>query len=52
MCCDRSDYDEDEIDGECPDCGNETVEGDAYERCGYSPIKCNTCGYAPCDQSC
>ncbi len=52
MCCDGTGYSENEIDGECPDCGGPTVEGDAYTQCGYSPIDCHTCGCAPCDQSC
>ena len=28
------------------------VNGDAYERCGWSPVVCEECGCAPCDQSC
>lgn len=52
MCCDGTGYSRSEIDGECPDCGSETVEGDAYEQCGFSPTECETCGSAPCDQSC
>ncbi len=52
MCCDNTDYREEEIDGVCPDCGGDTVDGDAYDSCRYSPINCNTCGDAPCDGSC
>ena len=52
MCCAANDYKEEEINGECPDCGADTVDGEAYEVCSYSPIECETCGYAPCDQSC
>lgn len=51
-CCSSSGYSESEINGECPDCGAPTVDGDAYERCGYSPVICETCGNAPCDGSC
>lgn len=50
MCCvmDRSE----ESDGECPDCGWPTFEGDAVRDCYYSPVDCETCGARPCDQSC
>jgi hypothetical protein len=52
MCCDPNDYKEEEINGECPDCGMDTVDGDAYDKCGYSPVECETCDWRPCDQSC
>ena len=52
MCCASSGYKEEEINGECPDCGNETVDGDAYECCSYSPAECETCDWSPCDLSC
>ena len=52
MCCDNTGYSEKQIDGTCPDCGEPTVEGSAYDRCGYSPEVCETCGFAPCDESC
>tara|TARA_R110000851_G_scaffold47424_1_gene115084 strand:- start:41879 stop:42037 length:159 start_codon:yes stop_codon:yes gene_type:complete len=52
MCCDGTGYYENEIDGECPTCGGPTVDGDAYESCGYSPLDCDTCGCRPCDLSC
>lgn len=52
MCCDATDYKEEEINGECPDCGADTVDGAAYESCSYSPCECETCDYRPCDQSC
>ena len=52
MCCSASGYSIDEINGECPDCGESTVDGDAYDNCSYSPSECGTCGYSPCDQSC
>ena len=51
-CCEPSGYEENEINGNCPDCGTETVDGDAYERCHYSQCICKTCGWAPCDESC
>lgn len=41
-----------EIDGVCPDCGEDTVIGEAPEGCYYSPVACKACGDAPCDGSC
>jgi hypothetical protein len=37
----------------CPDCG-EDVDDDGYAMsgCNYSSVLCETCGDAPCDQSC
>ena len=52
MCCSNTGYSRDEIDGICPDCGEPTVDGCAYDACEYSSIECKTCGYAPCDESC
>ena len=52
MCCDPRGYNEKEINGKCKDCGEPIVDGDAFEACGYSPVECKTCGYAPCDGSC
>ncbi len=52
MCCAANDYKKEEINGECPDCGEDTVDGEAYESCFYSPCECETCNYRPCDQSC
>jgi hypothetical protein len=52
MCCSASGYYYSDIDGECPHCGEPTVDGDAYENCSYSPTQCDTCGYSPCDESC
>lgn len=51
-CCSPSEYRKEEIDGECPECGSDTVDGYAYEQCSYSPTDCEFCGLAPCDQSC
>ena len=51
-CCDGWHYDDNEVDGECPDCGCPTVDGQAQEGCNYSPVECKTCGWAPCDLSC
>ena len=51
-CCEPSGYLESEINGVCPKCGVDTVDGDAYERCGYSYVYCEECGSAPCDLSC
>jgi hypothetical protein len=52
MCCANTDYKLKDINGECPDCGEPTVDGNAYDRCDYSPEVCKTCGWAPCDESC
>jgi hypothetical protein len=46
-CCE--DY---EINGICPACGGPTAYGHASEGCYFSPILCETCGAAPCDDSC
>ena len=45
-------YTEDKINGVCPDCGEPTVDGEAYECCIYSYCECETCDYRPCDGSC
>lgn len=51
--CDGWSSDSSEINGECPECENPTVvDGAAPSGCNYSPIVCDTCGYAPCDGSC
>jgi len=52
MCCEPSGYTLEEINGECSDCENPTVDGEAYEQCGYSPVECNTCNWRLCNQSC
>jgi hypothetical protein len=52
MCCDDYGYNVNEIDGECPDCGEPTVDGDAFRSCSYSPVECERCNWRPCDQSC
>jgi hypothetical protein len=51
MCCDGWDFSE-EVNGECPDCGEPTVDGGAATGCNYSPVECETCGWRPCDNSC
>jgi hypothetical protein len=51
-CCSPSGYAKEEINGECPECGNPTIDEDAYEACSYSPVECKECGWAPCDNSC
>jgi hypothetical protein len=52
MCCSNTDYSREDINGVCPDCGEDTVDGDAYDACDYSPTLCKTCGWSPCDGSC
>lgn len=39
-------------DGECLECGIETVDGGAAYSCNWSPLDCETCGSRPCDGSC
>ena len=51
-CCDPWMFDLEEIDGICPECGCPTSEGSAAFGCGYSPVECEKCGWAPCDLSC
>lgn len=53
MCSDGWSLEKGEVaDGVCPDCEMDTLDGEATEGCCYSPVVCNTCGYAPCDDSC
>ena len=52
MCCENSGYTNEEINGVCSDCGEPTIDGDAYNNCAYSPTECETCGYSPCNDSC
>ena len=52
MCSDGWSPEGEEINGECPDCGEDTIDGFAPSGCNYSPTQCDTCGDAPCDQSC
>jgi uncharacterized protein (DUF983 family) len=52
MCCDNTSYEVVEINGECPACGEPTVDGNAFDRCNYSPEDCEVCGSARCDGSC
>jgi hypothetical protein len=51
MCCGTSD-EQHEPNGTCPDCGQETYDGEAVYGCGYSKKLCKTCGFALCDGSC
>lgn len=37
---------------ECPDCGEQLIDGFPVNYCSYSPEVCKTCGCRPCDQSC
>lgn len=54
MCCSpRFEYYETtDINGVCPTCGEETVDGIAFNSCNYSPVECETCEWSPCDGSC
>lgn len=52
-CCDPIYTNEEDIDGECPDCGGPTADGvSANAYCSYSPVVCETCDDRPCDLSC
>jgi len=51
-CCAPQGSDE-EVVGECPECGGPVDEGDdSTEICEWSPGVCGICGFAPCDESC
>lgn len=52
MCCSPSDFKVNQINGECADCGEPTVDNEAYENCYYSKTICETCGWSPCDEAC
>lgn len=52
MCSDGWSYPDSAVDGECPECGMDTVNGEAQEGCYWSPLVCGECGYSPCDYSC
>lgn len=52
MCADGWYYSNSQVNGECPDCGIPTVDGEAQSGCHYSSVDCKTCGSAPCDESC
>lgn len=53
MCCDGWYPEEgEEVNGVCPDCGGDTIDGSAPYGCYYSPVVCETCGDRPCDESC
>ena len=52
MCCEPSGYTREEINGTCECCGEDTVDGDAYENCYYSSTDCEECGHSLCDDSC
>lgn len=53
-CCDPIDARPEDTVGECPDCGGDVdIDGDTTEEaCSYSPIDCDLCGSASCDESC
>lgn len=51
-CCDGWFSEEEEVNGECPECGMLTVDDYAAHGCNYSPVSCETCGHRACDESC
>lgn len=52
MCCEGTSFTEEDITGRCPYCAEPTVCETAYEACAWSPVLCELCGWAPCDESC
>lgn len=55
MCCsDIWEWDKrpEKPNGKCKDCGEDLYDGLPGSSCTYSPVVCETCGWAPCDQSC
>lgn len=52
MCFDGTGYLEKDINGKCEKCGEPTVDGKAFECCGYSAEDCDKCGRRSCDGSC
>ena len=52
MCYAPKDEPEEDIDGVCKSCEKPTIEGRAFEMCGYSPEACKECGYSPCAGHC
>lgn len=51
-CCDGWSSEDDEVNGECPECGMPTVDGDAACGCNWSSISCDVCGHRACDGAC
>lgn len=52
MCCEGWSYEDVEVNGVCPKCGEPTVDGGAQSGCHWSPTICEECGDSPCDGSC
>ncbi len=48
-CIDGWSSPESSVDGECPDCGAQTINGRAAAGCYHGANVCDTCGYSPCD---
>lgn len=52
MCCSEGDSGLPAV-SVCVDCGEPVDEdGNSLDICTYSPVLCETCNDAPCDQSC
>ena len=52
MCCEPCN-DESTVVGECKECGSPIdCDGDSTTICAYSPVDCEECGSALCDDSC
>ena len=52
MCCDNIGNWEEKPNGECPDCGEPTVDGYTTMKCAWSSTECETCEHASCDGAC
>ncbi len=53
MCSAAKEWGKDDVpDGVCLDCEMPTLDGEAFEACYYSPVECETCGWAHGAQSC
>lgn len=52
MCSEGWYHSDSEVNGECPDCGQPTVNGESQYGCYYSEVECETCGSRPCNGSC
>lgn len=52
MCSENTGYTQKDINGRCEECGEPTVDGDAYDQCAFCSTECKECGHAPCTERC
>lgn len=45
-------YNKGEVNGVCPKCGAETVDGLAYDNCEYGDKVCDECLHLECNEDC